>query len=110
MCKKILIHHFMKKPIIYKTNNVLLVCNACRTKETANLGESLLDKSKYSEGNVIAQIYATALYNPAYNTDYFYKNFCEASFRYRHSISDIYESICCKKMILIKNIYRILYI
>lgn len=82
---------------IYETNNVLLVCNACRTKETANLGESLLDKSKYSEGNVIAQIYATALYNPAYNTDYFYKNFCEASFRYRHSISDIYESICCKK-------------
>lgn len=82
---------------VYKTKNVLLVCNACRTKETSKLNESLLDKNKCDERNVIAQIYATALYNPAYNTDFFYENFCEASSRYKHSVSDIYEAICCKK-------------
>ena len=52
--------------------------------------------------NIIAQIYATALGNSAYTTTYFYQNFCDACFRYKHSVSDIYESICRKKMMLIK--------
>jgi len=47
--------------------------------------------------NIIAQIYATALGNSAYTTTYFYQNFCDACFRYKHSVSDIYESICRKK-------------
>ena len=46
---------------------------------------------------VIAQIYATSLHDCAYDTSFFYEAFCEACFRYMHSVSDIYESICCKK-------------
>ena len=81
----------------YKSNNVLLVCNACRTKSTSGLGEPVFENKFSGSKNIIAQIYATALGNSAYTTTYFYQNFCDACFRYKHSVSDIYESICCKK-------------
>ncbi len=94
----------------YKSNNVLLVCNACRTKSTSGLGEPVFENKFSGSKNIIAQIYATALGNSAYTTTYFYQNFCDACFRYKHSVSDIYESICCKKMMLIKDICKIQYL
>lgn len=81
----------------YITDRILLVSNACREKTTANLGESELDNSRMNPERVIAQIYATSLHDCAYDTSFFYEAFCEACFRYMHSVSDIYESICCKK-------------
>ena len=60
----------------YKSNNVLLVCNTCSIKSTSGLGEPVFENKFSGSKNIIAQIYATALGNPAYTTTYFYQNFC----------------------------------
>lgn len=99
----ILNHNFL-------TDKVLLVSNACRNKESADLGEASLDNS-CSCKTIISQIYATSIYDSAYDSTFFYESFCVASLRYLHSVSDIYESICCNKInIDKKNMQNPIYI
>lgn len=87
----------------YKTDNVLLVSNACRKNETLCLRESELDNDTFEQKKVISQIHATSINAYAYDTPFFYETFCKACFRYMHSISDIYEFICSKKSCIRKE-------
>lgn len=82
----------------FLTDKVLFVSNACRNKESVDLGEASVDNSLCSSKTIISQIYATSIYDSAYDSKFFYESFCVACLRYLHSVSDIYESICCNKI------------
>ena len=73
----------------YPTENVLLVCNACRIMRKI-LSEPNISSNS---GRIISQLYATSIDTAAFDNSFFYECFCESCIRFEHTLSEIYESI-----------------
>ncbi len=81
----------------HKSDKILVVFNGCRQKNNHSFKESEFKCIGLEDQTILPQIYSTSIGAYAYDTQFFYKAFCNAAIRYKHTIADIYESICSEK-------------